>query len=180
MRVHILALDTGHEPHALRAACECWGAEVTATWVGNSAQIVDFLSGKPPHDLILLAGHGAPDAVRLPPLEESVAATYPYRDRITATQFRAFVRLEGACVVSLCCESGTPAMADAFLSGGASLYIGPSGSPDGSAALMYALELLYAVLVERKPPGRGHADAIRHADDRAGFVAYGPGSAPEA
>ena len=171
-RIHILAIEAGNEPHALRSACEHWGAQITVTWAGNSAEIIDYFSEVPADDLLIISGHGEQDALLLPQLHESIADNYPFRDRITSSELCSFVKMGGGCVLSLCCESGTKRMAHAFLTGGASLYIGPSGSPDGNVALMYALELLYACLVEKKSIDQGHQEASKHDDDRASFVIY--------
>ena len=170
--IHILAIETGNEPHALRSVCESWGADVTVSWIGNSSQVVDFLSGSPSHDIIIISGHGRKNALLLPEVDKSIAATYPYKDEITAKQFSQFVRLNSTCMLNLCCEAGTQEMANAFLSAGASHYIGPTRSPNGNAALMYALEFMYAVIVDGKSIDQGHAEAINHNDDRASFEIY--------
>ena len=51
LKAHIIALDTGNEPHAIRSAAEWWDLFVTMTWVGNSDQIVGYLAGQPDHDM---------------------------------------------------------------------------------------------------------------------------------
>jgi hypothetical protein len=58
LKMHIIAIETGSEPHAVRSAAEWWGVFVTMTWVGNSGQIVDYFAGQPDHDLIVISGHG--------------------------------------------------------------------------------------------------------------------------
>jgi hypothetical protein len=50
--IHIIDIAAGLEAHAVCYAAEYWGAFVTITWVGNSAQIVEFMSGKPKRDII--------------------------------------------------------------------------------------------------------------------------------
>ena len=36
LKMHIIAMETGNEPHAVRAAAELWGVFVTMTWVGKT------------------------------------------------------------------------------------------------------------------------------------------------
>lgn len=172
-KIHILELGTGNEAHALRAAAECWGADVTVSWVGNSAQVVDYFSSQPAHDLIIISGHGDPAGLRLPELHESVRHKYPYDKRISPDQFREFVKLNGSPVVNLSCETGREPFADAFLAGGAKWYIAPIGSPDGSASLMYALQFLYAFIATGVSVVAAHELAISQVDDRGMFRIWG-------
>jgi hypothetical protein len=172
-RIHILELGTGNEAHALRAAAECWGAEVTVSWVGNSAQVVDYLSSRPTHDLVIISGHGDASGLLLPKLHESVRHRFPFDQRITPDQFREFVKLDGTPVVSLACETGREPFANAFLACGAEWYIGPTDSPGGAAALMYALEFLYAFIATGASVADAHELATNQSDDRGMFRIWG-------
>jgi hypothetical protein len=144
-------LETGLEPHAVRMAAEYWEIAVSATWVGNSKQIVDYLQSRPSHDIIVLSAHGDEGRLCLPELGAEIRDRYPYNDFITADQFREFVRLDGSVFLSLACSTGTPALASAFLEGGASMYIGPAGYPNGSDALKFCLDFLYAWSCLKRP-----------------------------
>jgi len=172
MKIHIIAIEAGNEPHALRSAAEAWGADVTITWVGNSDQIITYLSSKPPHDIIIISGHGDANSLHLPLLDNAIQSRYRYADRITAEQFREFVNLSTSHVINLACDAGSPALSSAFLDCGALSYIGSTFAPDGSAALMYGLELIYGLLVENMPIDDAHKKASNHNDDRKSFEVY--------
>ena len=170
--LHIIAVDAGLEPHALRLAAEAWGADVGVTWVGNSQQIVDCFAGAPRRDIIVISGHGDERGLMLPDLAADLQHRYPYRDVITPDDFRAFLRLDRAVVLNLACLGGAPALADAFLASGASAYSGPAGYPEASAALMYALEFIYAYLHNGGYAAAAHRRAASGDDDRRQFRLY--------
>jgi len=172
MRVHIIAIETGNEPHALRAAAEAWGAEVTVTWVENSDQIVSYFSDRPPHDIIIISGHGDASSLHLPILTPTLQSQYRYTEQITAEQFSEFVILSSSHVINLACEAGSPTLSRAFLACGALSYIGSSIAPDGAASLMYGIELLYGLLVEKLPIVKAHKIASNHDDDRHTFEMF--------
>lgn len=92
--IHVLEIESPLEAQALRAVAECFGARVGVTWVANSAQIVEFLSQSPAHELIFLCGHGNGRGVLLPELAEQVRAQFPFNDLISPRDFVGFVRLE--------------------------------------------------------------------------------------
>lgn len=170
--IHIIAIETGHEAYVLRLAAEAWGAAVTVTWVGNSQQVVDYFAHSPPHDLIIISGHGDERGLLLPVLAVEIQHRYPYNDVITAADFGTFLRLDQSIVVSLACLGGTAACAAIFLAGGASAYIGPIGYPDGNATLMYALTLIYTYLQNGGDIAAAHQQAVQGNDDRQQFRLY--------
>lgn len=173
MRVHILAADTGLQPHVVRAAAEHYGASVTVTWVGNSAQVVDFLSRHPSVDVIILSFHGDKRGVLLPELSQDVRALYPYSDVIRPADFAQFLALDGSVVLNDACMGGTPELAQAILSGGAAAYIGADDYPEAAASTKYALDFLYAYLLQHVGDVRkAHEEASRHDDDRRMFRLY--------
>ena len=122
--IHILAIETGHEPHALRSVLECWGIDVTVTWVGNANQIVDYLASEPKQNLIIISGHGNADSLFLPELAPEIVAEYVYQNHISADNFRQFLKLNNQIILNLSCHSGSSLLAQAFLEKGASVYIG--------------------------------------------------------
>lgn len=172
-RIHILAIDTGNEAQAIRSAAECWGVQVGVTWVGNSQQIVADLSAPPSCDLLIIAGHGDGGALLLPELDVSIAAQYPYQERIMADEFRAFLALDDQVVVNLSCDGGHPDLVRVFLEKGARAYIASAGYPDGDAALMYVLSLIYQCTVSNQALRCAHEQAIANAaDDRGVFQLF--------
>ena len=172
-RVHILAADTGLQPHVVRAAAEHFGASVTVTWVGNSSQVIEGLSLRPPPDVLVLSFHGDERGILLPPLGEERRHLYPYADVIRPTDFGEFLALEGSVVINHACLGGMPAMAEAFLAGGARAYIGAVDYPDAAASTKYALDFLYAYLLQHpQDVAKAHEAASDHEDDRRQFRMY--------
>lgn len=144
--IHIIEIECALEAQALRAAAECWGAQVSVTWVANSAQIVEFLSGSPPHDLILICAHGDRRGVLLPLVADEVKARFPFHDALGPKDLAGFVRLKRSVVLCSACATGTDAMARAFLMNGARSFIAPPDFPDGDVALWFALNFIFAFL----------------------------------
>lgn len=170
IQVHILAADTGLQPHVVRAAAEHFGASVTVTWVGNSAQVVDSLSGRPSHNVIVLSFHGDERGLLLPPLAEECRCLYPFADVIGPDDFAQFLDLSGSIVLNNACLGGTPAMAQAFVTRGAGAYIGADGSPDAAASTKYALDFLYGYLIQYpRDVDKSHEAAWVACDDRSLF-----------
>ena len=60
-------------------------------------------------------------------------------------ELAAIVRLPGKVIVSVGCASGSPELADVFLSCGASAYIAPLTSPFGHAAPVFVTVLFFAL-----------------------------------
>lgn len=167
--VHILAIESGNEAHALRAILECWNINVSITWVGNSDQLVDYFSFQAHHDLIIISGHGNQDSLFLPPLAPDIANEYQYQDRITIANFSHFLQLQQNTVLNLSCNGGSTSFAEVFLNKGARAYIGAKDAVDGGAALMYAIEWLYAIIISGLSVLEAHQLAANHTDERGLF-----------
>jgi hypothetical protein len=172
IRIHLLAIDTGLEAHALRSATEAWGAEVTVTWVGNSRQIVEYLSQSPSHEVIVISGHGDERGLLLPELAEELRSHYPYHEVIHSQDFADFLQLRGNTVINTSCLGGMPSLAQVFLDRGASSYIGPIDYPEGAAVLMYLFEFFYSYLCNGQGVETAHLKACTHDDDRKLFKLY--------
>lgn len=171
--VHILAADTGLQPHVVRAAAEHFGASVSVTWVGNSAQVVEYLSSRPPQDVIVLSFHGDERGLLLPTLGEEVRSLYPYGEVIEPADFAEFLDLGGNVVLNHACRGGVPSMAEAFLAGGASAYAGADDYPDAAASTKYVLDFLYSYLLQDAGNvERAHRAASSAEDDRRLFKLY--------
>lgn len=172
MNLHIIEIKTGLEAHAVRYAAEYWGALVTVTWVGNSAQIVDFLSNKPDNDVIIISGHGDERGLLLPELAQEIKSNYQYNDVIKAQDFREFLRLDGNTVINTACVCGMQPIADAFLAGGARYYIAPKDYIDGNASLMYLLSFLYEYMHNRQNVEVAHRVGSSHLKKCDRFVLF--------
>ena len=170
--LHIIEIDSGLEAQAIRAVAEAWGVTVAVTWVGNSGQIVDVLSGQPTDDILMLTGHGDERGLLLPELAEAVRSHYPYHGVIRPDDFAQFIHLAGNLVINTCCWGGERSLADIFLQHGAQWYIGPTDALEGDAALMYTLEFLYTYLHNGYQIQKAHHAASHRGDDRHLFTLY--------
>ena len=171
--VHILAADTGLQPHVVRAAAEHFGASVTVTWIGNSAQVVDCLSSHPRREVIVLSFHGDERGFLLPTLAEECRSLYPYGDVIRPADFNQFLALDGNVVFNHACMGGMSSMAEAFLSGGASAYVGADDYPNAAASTKYVLDFLYVYLLQHVGDVKtAHQAAATAEDDRRMFRLY--------
>jgi hypothetical protein len=145
---------------------------VTVTWVGNSGQVVEYLSQSPPHEVIVISGHGDERGLHLPELAEAIRDHYPYHDIIRPEDFASFLQLAGNIVINTSCFGGMPSLAQVFLERGAKYYIGPLDFPEGDAALMYALEFFYHYLRNNQCVEEAHRNASNHDDNRKQFELY--------
>jgi hypothetical protein len=141
--------------------------------VGNSAQIVEFMSGKPKHDIIAICGHGDERGLLLPELAEKVKNEYPYNDAIRPEDFAEFLNLNGNAVINSSCMGGVRSMADVFLACGARYYIAPNSYPEGNASLMYLLSFLYEYIQSDRNVELAHQISSQHSDDRSQFILFG-------
>ena len=172
VRLHLLVINTSLEGQALRAAAECWGADVTVTWVGNSRQVVEYLSQSPTQDVIVISGHGDERGLLLPELAEEIRNHYPYHEVIRPPDFADFLQLRGNLVINTSCMGGISSLAQVFLKRGARYYIGPTAYPEGDAVLMYMLEFFYHYFCTALGVEEAHLKASNHDDDRKQFELY--------
>ena len=172
VKVHILEIESGLEAHAIRYAAEYWGAFVTVTWVGNSAQVVEFLSNKPDHDVIVISGHGDERGLLLPELVKEIRSEYPYNYVIRPEDFAKFLKLDGNTIINASCACGVQSMADVFLAGGTRYYIAPNDYPQGDASLMYLLNFMYEYMQNEHDVEVAHQISSEHSDDRRQFTLF--------
>ncbi len=171
-RIHILEIESALEAQALRAAGECWGAQVSVTWVANSSQVVDFLSQQPPHDLILICAHGDERGIVLPILADEVKARFPFSDALSPHDLETFVRLNRNVVLCSACSTGTDVMARAFLGNGARSFIAPAHFPEGDIALWFILNFVFAFLKSDGNVEMAFEAAHRGVEDDDRFVVF--------
>jgi len=169
--LHIIVTETGNEPHAIRSAAEWWQYDVTMTWVGNSQQIVDYLSSKPKHDLIIFSTHGIESGMALPELDPEIEKNYPYVHVITPDDFDHFVNLDNNTVINLSCVGGKNELAKVFLAHGAKFYIGDIGYQYGTDSLMFCLDMIYYIS-KGKDVEEAFQIASQHLDPRQQFKLF--------
>lgn len=163
-KIHLVEIDSTLEAQAIRACGEALGYTVGVTWTGNSQQVVEALGCRPGVELIFLCAHGEEGRVLLPELAEELKPNYPFADSLRASDFNEFLNLKGGHVVNLACTCGTKEMANAFLKQGAESYVGATDYVEGDAALLYAVNLLYAYKLS-SDFASAHQQATQSADD---------------
>jgi hypothetical protein len=146
--------DCDLETQAIRASLEYFGARVFTYWIGRPSDFTAVLSGEdlyPGTDMILLNFHGEDGKFLMPELDEACYEEGEQRGNFGPGEIQRFAKLEGKIVLANGCTLGNPELANAFLTAGCKLYIGPDDYPEGNAALMLALRLFYEMLQHKKP-----------------------------
>ncbi|GLW47042.1 hypothetical protein Stsp02_27040 [Streptomyces sp. NBRC 14336] len=147
--VDLLDIDSGGGK-PLRDALEVFGVRVHYLPVGQPRHLVAALDGsRPIAPYVILACHGDEGRVLLDELAEELARFQPFNGTLGPEQVRAHLRLPGSVVLVTGCETGHPALADAFLDAGASVYIAPEGAPFGYASVFAPMFLFYELTQQR-------------------------------
>lgn len=177
-QVTVINIADALEAVALRATLEWWNIEVTLRHVGAADQLAALLDGTVAlSPLVFLMCHGDERGILLPELAPELEQTQPFAGAVGPIELRQFLRLPGCVVVNTGCITGTPALAAAFLDGGASIYIGPDDYPDAPGSLFYCLALAYGHLVRGYPLAEAHRRAAAHDGETAQFQCFARGSA---
>ena len=145
--VAIVAVGDSGEALLLRAVLENLGAAVTLHLPGVPADVVACLAQGPPSPAhLIISGHGDDNGFVLGEFGPGIDASALVDGSLPAFALRGNVDLPGTVVVSTACETGTPAFADVFLTGGAACYIAPVGYPEGSAVPLFVHALFHDLL----------------------------------
>ncbi|MFH9423742.1 hypothetical protein [Streptomyces sp. NPDC017529] len=98
---------------------------------------------------VILACHGDEGRILLDGLAPELSAYQPFNDSAGPEEVRAHTRLTDSVVIANGCDTGDPALAEAFLDAGASAYIAPHGAPFGYASVFAPLFLFYELTEQR-------------------------------
>ncbi|BFH66857.1 hypothetical protein J27TS7_40420 [Paenibacillus dendritiformis] len=145
--------DCDMDTQAIRAALEYFGARVFTYWIGRPSDFNAVLSGEdlyPGIDLIILNFHGDEGHFCMPELGEDVYEEHEPRGDYGPEEIRRYARLDHHIVIGNGCSLGDPALAQAFLDAGCTMYIGPDDYPEGTSALMFVLRLAYEMIQNKK------------------------------
>jgi len=141
----ILVSYTEGEAMALRNVLECFNYRVEIHRVGSRPQFLEILGGNiPTFRNVIISCHG-----------DENGFVIPSQRSLSATDLTQDVKLAGKRIVSLGCETGTEALASAFLSGGCEEYVAPTQGVKANAALLFAIHLFYFLR-----EGMGMGDAV--------------------
>ncbi|MFD0589669.1 delta-aminolevulinic acid dehydratase [Paenibacillus sp. GCM10027627] len=141
------------EAVALRASLEYFGARVFPYWIGRPYDLIDVLSGEGLYegtDHIVFSFHGDEGKLVMPELGEEVYEEDEPREDFGPEQIVRFAKLKGKVVLGNGCTLGENALAQAFLDGGCTAYIGPNDYVDGNSALMFATRFYYELIQNKK------------------------------
>ncbi|MFI5782209.1 hypothetical protein [Nocardia sp. NPDC051570] len=158
-------LDIGDgSSHSMRGALEEFGVRVNYHPIGQARHVLAALGGvRTVAPYVIVNCHGDDGRILLPVLGRAIAAEQPFIDRMGPKRVRKHLRLSGNTVISTGCETGKPALAQAFLDAGATAYFAPTADPDGHTAFL-AVSLLFYELTGGRPL-REAAHRVRTYDD---------------
>lgn len=145
--VDVVDIESWPEGDALRAALDLFNVLVRRFLIGQARHLLSLLSGdEPTGNYVILACHGVDGGIVLPELAEQFEAMQPVHRLLTPAALRDRVHLPERVVISTGCGTGNPELAGAFLDGGCTAYIAPTGGPYGNS-VMVAIALLFYELM---------------------------------
>ncbi|MER6358189.1 hypothetical protein ABT186_42050 [Streptomyces sp. NPDC001634] len=147
--VDLIDIEDG-SARPLRDALEVFGVRVNYLRIGQPRHLVAALDGnRPIAPYVIVCCHGDEGRILIPELAEELARFQPFNGALGPDRIRQYFRLPGSVVVATGCDTGDPALADAFLDAGARVYIAPREAPFGYASVFAPLFLFYE-LTERR------------------------------
>ncbi|MEX3100862.1 MULTISPECIES: hypothetical protein [unclassified Streptomyces] len=137
---------------ALRAGLEVFGVRVNYLPVGQPRHLVAALNGsRPVAPYVIVSCHGDEGRILMEDIAEELAGFQPFNGAVGPDRVREHVRLPGSVTLVTGCDTGEPALADAFLDAGAGVYIAPRGAPFGYASVFAPLFFFYELTEQRTP-----------------------------
>lgn len=169
--VDLIDIESG-SAHALRDALEVFGVRVNYLRVGQPRHLVAALDGtRPIAPYVILSCHGDEGRILLEDVAEEMAGFQPFTGAIGPDRVREHVRLPGSVTLATGCDTGDPALAEAFLDAGAGIYIAPRGAPFGYASVFAPLFFFYE-LTEQRTPVEAVERLSAHDDELAMWQLY--------
>ncbi|TQE36453.1 hypothetical protein Sipo8835_09850 [Streptomyces ipomoeae] len=142
----------GGSARPLREGLEVFGVQVNYLRVGQPRHLVAALDGtRPIAPYVILSCHGDEGHILMDDVAEELAEFQPFNGAVGPDRVREHLRLPGSVTLATGCDTGDPALAEAFLDAGASMYIAPTGAPFGYASVFAPLFFFYE-LTERRTP----------------------------
>ncbi|MEU9167243.1 hypothetical protein AB0D34_05540 [Streptomyces sp. NPDC048420] len=158
--------------HALRDGLEVFGVHVNHLRVGQPRHLVAALDGtRSIASYVIVSCHGDEGRILMEDLAEELAGFQPFNGAVGPDLVREHLRLPGSVTLVTGCDTGEPALAEAFLDAGASIYIAPRGAPFGYASVFAPLFFFYE-LTERRSPVEAVERLRAHDDELAMWQLY--------
>ena len=158
--------DTHLEALALRSVIEAGGRSVTLRFIATPPQLFEVLNaGHAAPQVLVLHGHGCDGSLYFGPLAPGLGGEVLSGGFLPPAALRGRIALAGATVFCTACESGSGELGDAFIAGGANVFIAPEGEPDGDDMLLAAHCLIHGLIRGRTLTGAASA-AMKAVDGR--------------
>ncbi len=150
----------------LRDGLEVFGVQVNYLRVGQPRHLVAALDGtRPIAPYVILSCHGDEGRILMEDVAEELARFQPFNGDVGPDRVREHFHLPGSVTLVTGCDTGDPALADAFLDAGAGIYVAPRGAPFGYASMFAPLFFFYELTEQRTPMAaverlRAHDDEL--------------------
>jgi hypothetical protein len=171
---------SGTDPEAamLRSVLENFGATVLLHLPDTPGDILDVLDrpGSEP-SLLIVCGHGDEEGLVVGEMGEGRGIDTSMlvgKDRLPPQAIAERVHLPGWTVLSTGCLTGNSAMADVFRKGGVAALIGPEDYPEGTATALFAIHLLYELIVRKRSVEDAWRRAASYDEQSRMFVLHTP------
>lgn len=166
-RVDLLSIGDGFAAVAERALLEEFRVSVNLILVGRATDLIAALSNPEAAPWLILSCHGLDGTILLEALAPEIAAGEPFNDFCGPDHVRRYAHLPDRVVFSTGCQTGMPALAEAFLDAGCQAYIAPAEFPEGSTPLVFLTNLIYELWQGRELPKA--VELIRARDQELGM-----------
>lgn len=144
----------------LRALLESLGCIVLCHFPGTPNDFLKIIAQT--HDVpryLILDGHGIEQGICFGSYMPQIDTSMLRDECLPPEVIEQHARLAGCTIVGSFCWSGTPAMTQAFLAGGASAYLGCEVEPDAGAMNVFLVNFFFNLLHKKLP----EPEACRHA-----------------
>ena len=141
--------DTGNEYEAIRQSLEYMGVQTTVFFIGRPMDFVQFLANDPKYagfHHYLLSFHGVDGKFCLPVLHPDIYLEGEPKEKIGAKDIKQLAQLPNRIILTTACTLGQKILAQAFLDGGATHYLGPETYIEGNAMLLFMHRFYYEIL----------------------------------
>lgn len=128
---------------AIRGMLECYGLNVSLSWLNEKRNAIDFLAGHiPKADYTILCAHGIgkENRIWLTVIEKVAGTDYRYEEvefNLTPDNIGEYVKNAGGTFISTACDSGREVFAKAFLDAGYRAFIAPNVAVDLTSTVMF-------------------------------------------
>ena len=104
----------------------------------------------PPY--LIISGHGGEKGIHFGEFMKGIDTSTLIGEDMPPSVIAGRVRVPGTFIVNICCGCGTQEMADAFLSGGASAYIGTDPDPMAFDHTVFISQLFHSIIRSKMTP----------------------------